>query len=157
MYRKARSGDSFLGNRAFTLGELLVVAAIFAVMMIALAPFARMIKERSHNISCADNLRRISLGLHMYAADNNDVLPPKLEALYPNYVKDEKAFDCPASKRTGTPDKPDYEYNAGLTEAASQSEVAAYDADGNHKNRGRNVLRMNGMVEWVRKGEGKPR
>ncbi len=93
----------------------------------------------------------------MYAADNNEILPPKLGALYTNYVKDEKAFDCPASKNRGSPDKPDYEYSAGLTEASSQSEVVAYDADGNHKHRGRNVLRMNGNVEWVGKGEGKPR
>ena len=144
-------------NKAFTLVELSVVICIFIMMIIFLTPVVAIIKERAHTINCANNLRKISLGLHIYAADHSDAFPASLGELYPNYVKDERAFDCPASKGVGTPEKPDYNYTAGLTEISPESEVIAYDLDDNHKGRTRTILRINGSVEWVSKGGGKPR
>jgi len=143
--------------KGFTLPELVVVIAIFAIMAALLAPFVRMTKNRSDGINCANNLRQISLGAHMYAADNDGNFPPAMGALYPKYVKNEKTFDCPANKSDGTQDAPDYTYIAGLTELSDPSEVIVYDLDGNHNSRGRNILRINGLVEWVRKGGGKPK
>ena len=140
----------------FTIIELAIVIGIFLVMIAALTPFVRMVRQHAHAIACAGNLRQISLGLHRFASDNSGAFPQDLGALYPAYVKDEKAFDCPATKNTGAPDKPDYDYVAGLTERSPQDQVIAYDASGNHKDRGRNILRVNGSVEWVRKGEGGP-
>lgn len=144
-------------TRGFTLAELIVVIAIFAIMAALLAPFVRMTKNRSDEINCANNLRQISLGLHMYAAGNDGNFPPTIGALYPKYVKNESTFDCPASKLTGTQDVPDYTYITGLTELSDPSEVIVYDLGGNHNSRGRNILRINGLVEWARKGDRKPR
>lgn len=143
--------------KAFTLIELLVVIAIFAGMIVLLTPFVKMVKNRSDEINCANNLRRISLALHMYARNNNDAFPPTVGALYPEYLKDEKTFDCPATKSIGIPDKPDYEYAAGLAETSVPDEVIVYDLSGNHKTSGRNILRINGSVEHVRTSEEKPR
>ena len=144
-------------RKGFTLAEVAVVIAIFVIMVVALTPFVGMIKNRAEAIACANKLKLLSLGLHTFAADYNGIFPRDLKVLYPDYVNDEKAFHCPVSKSAGTPERPDYEYMGGLTENSPPLEVIAYDAHGNHKNRGRNVLRVNGTVEWVREGIGKPK
>lgn len=144
-------------RKAFTLVEVVLVVAIFALMMILLTPFVKMIKRHANNMACANNLRQISLALHSYAADKDEKFPPGLGALYPDYIKDETVYDCPSSKNRGTPDKPDYDYVTGLVESAPQNEVIVYDMDGNHKNQGKNILRINGSIEWVSKAQGKPR
>ena len=136
----------------FTVIELAVVAAIFFVMIAALAPFVSMAKNRAHRLECMDNLRLISVGLHTYALDHNEAFPAALGELYPNYVDDKNIFDCPASKTVGAKDKPDYNYKAGLAEAANPKEIIVEDFDGNHKRAGRNILRLNGSVEWVKAG-----
>jgi len=136
-------------NRAFTLIELLVVIGVVLLMIVGLTPFVQMTRERAHRINCANNLRQISIGLHTYAVDHNDAFPATLGALYPNYVDDEKAFDCPSSKTIGTHISPDYSYTTGLTETASPKDIIAQDANGNHKKAGKNVLKVNGSVEWA--------
>ncbi|MDD5423523.1 MAG: type II secretion system protein, partial [Candidatus Omnitrophica bacterium] len=105
-------------NRAFTLMELLVVVAICMATLIVLTPFVQIAKARARKINCANNLRHISLGLHSYAADHNGAFPQTLGELYPNYVEDQKSFDCPASKSVGSPAGPDYIYVQSLTENA---------------------------------------
>lgn len=134
--------------KAVTMVELLAVVSIFLIVMLALAPFVRIAKLRANRMNCANNLRKISLGLHSYALDHNDAFPPNLGALYPNYVGYEGAFDCPATKKIGTKDDPDYGYTAGLTESSSGKEVIIQDVDGNHKRAGKNIVRVSGSVEW---------
>lgn len=134
----------------FTIIELVVVTIVFFAMIAALAPFVRMARARATKMQCANNLREISLGLHAYAADHNDVFPAKLGDLYPNYVANEKAFDCPASKTAGTDKKPDYSYAADLRESSDPKTAIVADLDGNHKKAGKNILRVGGAVEWVR-------
>lgn len=133
----------------FTVVELLIVILIFLVMFGALTPFIRMAKRRVNRINCGHNLRQISLALHSYAADNNNAFPPALEALYPDYISDEKIFDCPATRQVGTKEQSNYSYTAGLTEASGPKDVIVRDRGGNHKRSGRNVLRLDGSVEWI--------
>lgn len=137
-------------KRGVTLIELAVVIGIFLIMIAVLAPFVHMAKARANRINCANNLMHISLGLHGYAREHNGVFPASLGALYPDYLQDPAAFDCPASKKMGTKTEPDYKYAAGLTENSSPKEIIAEDTDGNHKKSGRNILRVDGSVEWVR-------
>ena len=144
-------------RRAVTLVELLLVIVIFGVTFASLTPLVNKMKERANMIKCMNNARSISLALHMYAADHDDAFPPDLGSLYPGYVKEEKVFDCPASKFVGTAAKSDYEYVPGLSELSGPMEVIIYDRDGNHGHLGRNVVRVNGSVEWVHSTEGKPR
>ena len=139
-------------RKGVTIIELLVVVAIFLVMTACLAPFVHMVKVRSQRIDCANNIRKLSLGLHAYALVHNEAFPASLGELYPNYVDDQNVFDCPASKRKGTKDNPDYNYKAGLTETSNPKEIIIEDLDGNHGKAGKNTLRINGSIEWARAG-----
>lgn len=136
-------------NKGVTIIELTVVVLAFLLIIGALTPFVNMAKARSRRLSCVNNIRKISLGLHSYAADHNDSFPAGLGELYPVYVDSEKVFDCPATKNIGTKEKPEYKYTFGLTEMTPPKEAIVEDLDGNHKKDGRNILRVDGSVEWA--------
>lgn len=144
-------------KRAFTLIELLIVIVIFTLTFALLTPIVNKMKERANIIKCSNNVRLISLALHMYAADHNEAFPGSLAELYPDYIKKEKIFDCPAGSVRGAVEKASYEYVPGLTESSNGTEAILYDKDGNHGKLGRNLVRVNGSVEWVQSSAGKPR
>ncbi|MBZ0170910.1 MAG: DUF1559 domain-containing protein, partial [Phycisphaerales bacterium] len=61
--------------RGFTLLDLLVSIAVIAVLIGILLPSLKMVHDTSRRVVCASNLRQIGLGVHMYATDNDEVLP----------------------------------------------------------------------------------
>ena len=143
-------------NKGVTLVELLIVITVFVIIFILLTPLVDMMRSRANMINCSNNIRLISLALYTYAADHDEAFPPDLKSLYPVYIKEEKVFRCPAAGSTETAGGCDYEYAAGLTIRSSPTEVIVYDRPGNHKKKGRNILRVNGSVGWVQGIEGKP-
>lgn len=144
-----KRGASPSRELGFTILELAVVAAIIALMILALAPFVKLARERSSRMRCADNIREISLALHAYAAEHEDAFPPGLGDLYPNYLVRSSAFDCPASKAQGSAKRPDYSYAAGLSENSDPKGAIVADLDGNHGKSGKNILRIDGSIEWI--------
>ena len=144
-------------NSAVTLVELIIVIVIFTLTLALLTPFVNKMKERANVIKCSNNVRMISLALHMYALDHGEEFPGSLAELYPAYIKKEKILDCPAASARGTSLEPSYEYVTGLTESSGGTEVILYDKDGNHGKLGRNLARVSGAVEWVETTAGKPR
>lgn len=129
----------------FTIVELAIVVAIVLAAIAILAPFVRMTKAWARRTGCAAHMRKLSLGLHRYARDRNDSFPATLGELYPRYVSDESAFDCPATACVGTPEDPDYLYVSGLTELSGEAVVIVRDKDGNHDGGG-NALTIGGAI-----------
>ena len=64
------------GKKAFTLVELLIVITVFVIIFILLTPLVNRMRDRANMIKCSNNIRLISLALHMYAADHNEIWSP---------------------------------------------------------------------------------
>lgn len=92
--------------RGFTLVELLTVIAIIALLTAILFPVMATVRKNAREGGCMSNMHSIIQGLKMYK-DDWRVYPDALYGidygsgpgtrLYPEYVKDEKVFNCPES------------------------------------------------------------
>ncbi len=63
-------------NSAFTLIELLTVIAIIGILAAILIPVVSAVRESARKSVCQSNLRQVGVGVHLYASDHEDHLPP---------------------------------------------------------------------------------
>jgi prepilin-type N-terminal cleavage/methylation domain-containing protein/prepilin-type processing-associated H-X9-DG protein len=85
----------------FTLIEVFIVIFVILILAGILFPVLSRARESGRKTQCASNLRTIGLGLTMYSNENNETFPTgailamtDLNALYPDYVSERKAFMC---------------------------------------------------------------
>src|SRR5437762_2986730 len=99
----------FRWRNAFTLIELLVVIAIIAILAAILFPVFAQAREKARAASCLSNVKQMSLGIMMYAQDNDEFMPYGYAYTWPGqkyleywqdlirpYVKSEAVYTCPS-------------------------------------------------------------
>jgi len=70
-----RTSESPRSRHGFTLIELLVVIAIIAILAAILFPVFAKAREKARQITCASNLKQISLGILQYYQDSDEQFP----------------------------------------------------------------------------------
>lgn len=115
-------------KRAFTLIELLVVIAIIAILAAILFPVFAQAREKARQISCASNLKQLSLAFLMYTQDSDQIWPYAISnnceygcgipghwpQLILPYVKSNGVFVCPDDPDAGGTGTKDFA-GAGLS------------------------------------------
>lgn len=64
-----------VGNKAFTLTELLVVIAVIAILASLLLPAVKIVRASAKATQCSGNLRQIAVGIMAYSNDNRGSYP----------------------------------------------------------------------------------
>ncbi len=120
----------------FTLIELLVVIAIIAILAAILFPVFARARAKALQNTCLSNAKQLTLGLLMYASDNDQKFPRHLGATYgahPGwydpvvpYVKNDQIFVCPEDRYQPSSDlpymtsRPSYVLSANMAGVAQQ-------------------------------------
>jgi prepilin-type N-terminal cleavage/methylation domain-containing protein len=98
---------------AFTLIELLVTITIIVILAALLLPTLANSKEKARRTACKNHLRQFTLGIHLYADDNTQMLPSGASEYGPlddhipiirtntrntiiEYTRSYKVLDCPS-------------------------------------------------------------
>lgn len=87
---------------AFTLIEMLVVIVIIALLVGMLLPALGMVRERSRQTSCKNQLHQFSLAMEMYRTNFDDYYSPWMSNLYPNYINTAQVYICPSDESRGS-------------------------------------------------------
>ena len=94
------------GHEAFSLIELLIVAAIIIVLASMYSGSNSRSKKAATMMACQDNLRKLFISLQIYARENSGWFPrvheaasaeEPLDLLIPKYTVDTRIFICPGS------------------------------------------------------------
>lgn len=106
-----------------------------------IAPQVLQVREQAKRVYCGSCLRQIALGVHMYAQDHDNRLPPNLQAIADAGMLPVELLSC-----EGRP----YIYRAADLPNLNVSPmmILAYDSAGAHRG-GRTVVFVDGHVEWT--------
>jgi prepilin-type N-terminal cleavage/methylation domain-containing protein len=83
------------GKKGFTLVEMLVVIAIIMILAGMVLAVIWQIRRKGSETECTSNLRQFGNAFELAKIDNNEMLPGRLTALFPDYCDNMKLFLCP--------------------------------------------------------------
>ncbi len=87
-------------RRGVTLVEILVVAAICAVLAGLLLPVLGMARAMARRTVCTSQLRQVGMAARMYVQDF-EAYPLRLSSLWPAYLGDARLLVCPSDEAKG--------------------------------------------------------
>lgn len=149
---------SYRPRKSFRLAELLVAAAMVAVVAAIFFPVFGKAREKARVSSCLSNVKMLTIATLQYAKDYDGILPPAPDwaiAIDP-YLKNSQIFICPSQ----TDPLPHYAMPAGLS-GANLNElpdpagtVMIYEVQQGQPaylhNGGMNVGYADGHAKWIR-------
>ncbi len=128
------SPTAHLGQKAFTLIELLIVIAIIAILAAILFPVFARARENARRTSCLSNLKQIGLGALQYAQDFDETMvgtelgddtPSSPEYFWAEmiapYTKSTQILNCPSATPHVQFNAPEAGFPAGITREWSYS------------------------------------
>lgn len=108
-------------------------------------PYLLRSRELATRFPCARTLKGIGVACLVHANDHKDQLPPNLDTLIDTAQLPRRGLTCPAVKTRGS-----FVYRgAGLSSKDPAQLIVAFDKSENHRGNGRNVLFLDGHVDWV--------
>lgn len=132
-----------LGEKAFSLVELLISIALVLILSIMMVGRGRFSNDQKHLVNCQKNLQHIYLALTIYAADNKELFPDLKDAqtsetplslLVPRSTTVTETFICPASRDHKLPEgepfakrRISYAYYMGLAKTDDAKQLLLSD------------------------------
>lgn len=142
-------------NRSKTGDVVLWLLIIVVLVGVAAYLLPSMMCHREHTgrIGCANNLKQIGIGMKLHANEHDDVYPQRFGEIIPYVSRHAAIFVCAESgNEVGaieTVDEwTDYGYIAGLSTTSAPNAILAYCDPKNHNGEGRNILFVDGHIEW---------
>jgi len=153
---------------------IVLVAIILAAAWFGFRPALVGGLHEEHELACQENLRKIGMALQVYASEHYGEFPEgrRMEDVFARLAPltddkgerlvTEETFLCPAAaadrgewKRAGeiTDESSSYVWTPELTATAPADIMVFYEKSPNHHGGGRNVLYVDGRVEWVTEKE----
>jgi len=135
----------------FTLIELLVVILIIGLLGSALVVSVQSGYKQARQTNCKSNLRQFGVALTIYRGEHDDVTPPWLSTLYPEYVDTKAVYVCRADTKSGRgeprPDTLTSQTNVGKNEIDNNK--AFWDNEvGTHADRNREIEACSYLYEF---------
>lgn len=105
--------------------------------------------ENRKRIGCQVNMKQIVLALQVYADNNRDHYPDKLEMLFPEYIREKADLHCPSAK--GNHGFSDYNYYGKGRKSAARTFLILEDRIENHRDNYKNQAESDGYCTFTKK------